>query len=314
MAENEQTNGVARIRTYERDVEEFMKQEGGTAAKFALAEQERRIGRVETKNIPHHNSSLEGGVPTKVGTEDVSIPSPTAEHYLATARSLALWSVIFLFLAGEVGIGYWYVSNLPARQESAPRVTGTAKIILADREKTIDTSRLARDTFITSFAREREAALALSSFTLITPSVTERDAEGRAAARALTAQEFLSVMNASVEGEFIRALEPRFALGIRGLPFNRAFLIFKTNYYQTALAGMLKWEETMLNDVGPLFGDAIGRMNFTDRTIRNRDVRELLGEDGKPLLLYGFADKKTFIVTNDEDSFEKIMDKLIVAQ
>ena len=36
-------SGGPRIRTYERDVEEFMKQEGGTAAKFALAEQEKRI-------------------------------------------------------------------------------------------------------------------------------------------------------------------------------------------------------------------------------------------------------------------------------
>jgi len=54
-------------------------------------------------------------------------------------------------------------------------------------------------------------------------------------------------------------------------------------------------------------------VNFTDRTIRNRDIRELIGTDDKPLLLYGFADKKTIIITNDEDSFEKIMDKLVAA-
>ena len=319
-----ETKETPRIRTYERDVEEFMKQEGGTVAKFALAEQERRIEKTETGNIPRptgtpfqggtlKNPSLEGGAATKVVAEDVNIPSQIDARHFASARSLALWGIVFLLLAGAIGIGYWYFSNLPASPKSAPKVTGTTKIILADREKTLDSSRLVRDTFITAFAREREAALALSSFTLITPTKAARSAEGEAMERALTAQEFLSLLNASTEGGFVRALEPQFALGLRGLPTNRAFLVFKTNYYQTALAGMLKWEKTILGDIGPLFGEAIGGVNFTDRTIRNRDIRELIGTDDKPLLLYGFADKKTIIITNDEDSFEKIMDKLVAA-
>ncbi len=319
-----ETKETPRIRTYERDVEEFMKQEGGTVAKFALAEQERRIEKTETGNIPRptgtpfqggtlKNPSLEGGAATKVVAEDVNIPSQIDARHFASARSLALWGIVFLLLAGAIGIGYWYFSNLPASPKSAPRVTGTAKIILADKEKMLDTTRLARDTFITAFARERSAALALSSFTLIVPAKAIQGADGEAAVQALAASEFLSLISAGVEGGFVRALEPHFALGLRGLPTNRAFLIFKTNYYQTALAGMLKWEKNMLGDIGPLFGEAIGGVNFTDRTIRNRDVRELLGTDGKPLLLYGFADKKTLIVTNDGDSFEKIMGKLVAA-
>ena len=335
-------SGVPRIRTYERDVGEFMKQEGGTAAKFALAEQERRINNTEqpltsrpflrgsTTSLPAQAGEARGegvvslqnpptapprglGTPPQAGGDvKISIPLPQMELMRKSARSLVLWSVVFLFLAGAIGIGYWYFSNLPAA-ENTPTISGMTKIILADREKTLDSSRLVRDTFITAFAREREAALALSSFTLITPTKAARSAEGEAMERALTAQEFLSLLNASTEGGFVRALEPQFALGLRGLPTNRAFLVFKTNYYQTALAGMLKWEKTILGDIGPLFGEAIGGVNFTDRTIRNRDIRELIGTDDKPLLLYGFADKKTIIITNDEDSFEKIMDKLVAA-
>ncbi len=322
MADNEQINETPRIRTYERDVEEFMKQEGGTAAKFALAEQERRIERVETKNIPRlptgdtpfqggiRESPLEGSTPPIGGGRDVNIPSPETVRQISSARSLVVWSILFLFLAGAVGIGYWYISSVEP-QETVPARVGTAKIILSDKEKALDAARLVRDTFITAFAREREAALALSSFTIFTPTKPAQDAAGKTTARALATSEFLSLLDASAPGELVRALAPEFALGLRGLPTNRAFLIFKTNYYQTALAGMLAWEKTLLNDIGPLFETAIGGTSFTDRVIQNRDIRELLDENGKPLLLYGFANKQTLIITDDEDTFEKTMERLV---
>src|SRR3989344_6067798 len=129
MAENEQINGGPRIRTYERDVEEFMKQEGGTSAKFALAEQEKRIknsnqlvssrpylrgstpseargeGVVSLQNPPTPPSPRGLGTPPQA-RGDVNIPSPEIARHLANARSLVLWSVVFLFLAGAIGIGY----------------------------------------------------------------------------------------------------------------------------------------------------------------------------------------------------------------
>ena len=131
------------------------------------------------------------------------------------------------------------------------------------------------------------------------------------AARALTALEFLSLLNAGVDGTFARALAPEFALGLRGLPQNHAFLILKTNYYQTALAGMLQWEDTLFNDVGPLFGQALGGVQFADKTIKNRDTRILLDSSEKTLLIWGFANKETVIITTDEDTFTQVIGKLV---
>lgn len=345
--------GVPRIRTYERDVEEFMKKEGGTAADFALAEQERRIKNTNQVDSLTSRPFIRGSTPSETrgegvvstgtqpaplrpdlssghppleragGERKISIPSPQTELVRRNARALILWSILFLFLAGAVGIVYWYVSNLEPK-DTAPVRIGTANILLVDKEKALDASRLTRDTLITAFTREREAALALSSFTLVTLTKPAQSAGGETAPRALTASEFLALLDTSARGDLVRALTPEFALGIRGLPTNRAFLIFKTNYYQTVLAGMLAWEETLLNDLGPLFGGAINETlpsetsdtftnrvsRFTDRTINNRDVRELIGSDGKPLLLYGFANKQTLIIVDDEDSFEKTMEKL----
>lgn len=345
-----ENNDAPRVRTYERDVEEFLKKEGGTAAGFALAEQEKRIKNISqvdslsTRPFPRGSTPSEArgegvaslqnppttpprglGTPPQAGAEvKISIPSPQIESVRRNARSLVLWSILFLFLAGAAGIGYWYISN-STPETPAPVRVGRAKIILADKEKALDASRLTRDTFITAFTRERDAALALSSFTLVTPTKPVQNTEGKTMPRALTASEFLALLEASARSDFVRALAPEFALGIRGLPTNRAFLIFKTNYYQTAFAGMLAWESSLVNDLGPLFGNTAdtapagttsdvftGRTTgFVDRTLHNRDVREALGAGGTPLLLWGFADKHTLIITDDEDTFEKTAGRLV---
>ena len=293
-------SSTPRVRTYERDVAEFLKQEGGTAAQVALAEQERRV------------EIRDGVQETQIKPAPPLVPSPAAERTRREARSLVLWSILFVFCAGAVGIGYWFVTNLPVQPRvSTPTSASKQKIILADGEKALDTARLTRDTFITAFAREREAAQALSSFAVLTPTKFERDAEGAEAPRAQTTAEFLSLLEASARGDLVRVLAPEFVVGFRGLPENRAFLIFKTNYYQTALAGMLAWENTLQNDLGPLMGEGINGTHFADRTLHNRDVRELRDAHEQALLLWGFADKQTLIITTDSDTFEKVVARLV---
>ncbi len=298
-------SGAPRVRTYERDVAEFMEREGGTAAKIALAEQEKRIDREQKPPLlPERDFSFPAPYPSgRAGGGVVSIPSPSAERLRVSARVLVLWSIALVFLVGATGIGYWYWSNLPETVAVLPTTpnSSTQKILIADAEKQLNTAQLTRDSFIAAFARERTSALALSSFTLVVP----------VAARSLTTAEFLSLLNAGVDGTFARALAPEFVLGLRGLPQNRAFLIFKTNYYQTALAGMLQWEDTLFNDAGPLFGQAIGGVQFADKTIKNRDTRILLDSSGKTLLIWGFANKETIIITTDEDTFTQVIGKLV---
>lgn len=327
----ETPNTTPRVRTYERDVEEFLKKEGGTAAKFALAEQSRRIAMVGT---PTSDRSVGASGEQKVtkknpppgGGFSPSVPSPEVVRQTIHARSLVFWSVLFLALAGVVGVGYWYFVNLLPREAASVSV-GEQKIVLTDTEKTIDATRLARETFLSQFARERSATLALSSFVRVVPTKTQ-NISGEAAQRALTTAEFLLLLEARADDEFVRALAPSFALGLRGLPQNRAFLVFKTSYYRTALAGMLRWEETLLRDLGSLLGTPAANASapasaealagraagFVDRTLKNRDVRELLGEDGKPLILWGFADSRTLIITNDEDTFQKVAERLVATK
>jgi hypothetical protein len=323
---------VPRVRTYERDVAEFMARTGGTAADIALAEQSRRIEKKSVADFSASRPFLRGSTPSpaspageetrgegvasfenattpprKLGTPpqprrglDLSIPSPIIEAVRARARSLAMWSIVFIVLAGIIGTGYWYLSSLLPKTPITPSTSASAsKIILADREKIIDASKLTRDTFISSFNKERANSLPLSSI--------ERISLGK-----ITAEKFLSLISVQIDTGFSRALEPDFELGLRGLPTNSAFLIFKTRYYQTALAGMLSWENTIIDDVGAIFGvPAFGSANFVDKVVKNRDVRKFVNESGKEYLVWGFADKNTIIIADSEDTFLQIMGKLV---
>jgi len=298
---------VPKVRTYERDVAEFMKRTGGTAAQIALAEQERKI-KSEIRNPKSETNPKSEILKTKTAnyapptTNLPSIPSPQAEALRQKIKKLALWSILFVVLAGIIGTGYWYLSSLLPKTPTIPAATSktsSSKIILADSEKTISTAKLTRDTFISAFNREKSGSLPLSSFERI---ILEK----------MTAEKFLTMLSAQTDDGFIRALEPDFELGLRGLPTNSAFLIFKTKYYRTALAGMLAWEKTIIDDIGPLFSvPTSGTANFIDKVIKNRDARAFTNEEGRAYLVWGFADKNTIIITDSEDSFLQIIGKLI---
>lgn len=296
-----------RLRTYERDVAEFMAREGTTAASAALAEQEKRIetrDRIqEIKNPPPASPppplEKEGG-----RGSGFSFPSPRAEALRARARSLFLWGILVVVLAGVVGAGVWYYRAFIASAPAAnPTPKTTSRIILADSENMVDVTKLSRDSFFSAFARERAAQLPLSSFSLVTPAQGDTP---------FSAVAFLELLRVDVSGSFVRSLKGEFALGLRGLPANRAFLIFKANDYHTAFAGMLSWEQSMVEDIGPLFGAAIGgAAGFADQVVQNRDTRVFSDANGAELLVWGFADQETIIIASDTDSFSQLLGRLV---
>jgi|GEM_PF-1209759 len=71
----------------------------------------------------------------------------------------------------------------------------------------------------------------------------------------VVAQDFLSIVAPNAPNSFVRALLPQFMLGVHSFDSNNhTFLVFKTDSYVSAYAGMLLWESTMRADLSPLFG------------------------------------------------------------
>lgn len=139
---------------------------------------------------------------------------------------------------------------------------------------------------------------------------------------------FVNLLSPNVPSPFVRSLSPRFMFGFHEFNGTHPFLILKTTFYQSAFAGMLKWEETMADDLNTLFirpslitnteagkpsttADFLRRSKpFVDVVIKNKDVRMLTDEYEHPMLLYTFADKDTIILTTNEFTLKEILDRM----
>ena len=106
-------------------------------------------------------------------------------------------------------------------------------------------------------------------------------------------------------------------LGIHAFNGNRAFIILKTDFYENAFLGLLKWENYMAEEMLPLLGVNITSENkylldekFTDTTFKNRDARVLYDNSGSPVLIYSMPQRDPIIITTGEDTLNEVVEKL----
>ncbi len=281
------------LRTYQSDVEEVLKEGGGSLAKIAIAENDRRI---------HGGFAL----------EEVEAPSHT---------KLIVWISVGLIVVGILVLSALYIFRNTGKPIAT--VSGPRSIILADTEKSLDIAGLNREQIINTLLRERdESTMTLSSVT----ALKLKEGKGEQA-RTIGAEEFFAKLQSRAPSELARSLENNFMFGIHTLSKNQPFLILKTSYYQNAFAGMLAWEKNLKEDLGPIFipperatiastSDQVLNKNgtFEDAVVKNRDVRALRGEGGKIVFLYSFPDKNTIIITTNTDTLEKVAARLLAGK
>jgi hypothetical protein len=67
------------------------------------------------------------------------------------------------------------------------------------------------------------------------------------------------------------------------------------------------WEDTMAEDLtSALETGSAPQEEFIDRTIGQHDVR-ILTDDGTPVLVYGFINGNTVIITTDVNAFTALL-------
>jgi len=101
--------------------------------------------------------------------------------------------------------------------------------------------------------------------------------------------------------------------GVHSFNRNQPFVILQTDYYETAFAGMLKWEPDMSRTLLSLFGNAklgnsLSKRTWADLTTKNKDLRVLYNFDGSIALVYMFKDTNTVIISTNTDTLFKISD------
>ena len=99
---------------------------------------------------------------------------------------------------------------------------------------------------------------------------------------------------------------------------NHPFIILGISSFENAFAGMLGWEKTMRSDfAGFIAIDHPGEPavplvpeTFTDTTIQNQDVRELIDASSSPLLLYTFIGTTKLVIATDPATLSAVITEL----
>ncbi len=229
-------------------------------------------------------------------------------------KNILLFFVSILLIASGLYMFYefYYVPN---SKVVIVNKTIVPNIIVSDTNKEI--------TIETMQAEINKISLPENSIANLYITKGQRDTK-----KLITAQEFLSSLQVNAPDQFIRTLLPDFMLGVHSFNGNNPFVILKTTLYQSAFAGMLKWETTLADDMSTLFSKAISTQNvvntpvqstadilvtskpFTDLVIKNKDVRALTNQYGRITLLYTFLDKETILITTNEFTLKEILDRM----
>ncbi|MHB1316589.1 MAG: hypothetical protein ACYCZW_01895 [Minisyncoccota bacterium] len=104
--------------------------------------------------------------------------------------------------------------------------------------------------------------------------------------------------------------------GVYSYDTNEIFFILQPDNFGIVYTGMLEWESTMGEDMSPFFPRLQEYLKsnpsvFTDETYKNKDVRVIRNSSGDIVLLYGFIDKDTLVITSNEKIFQAILNKYL---
>lgn len=275
---------LARLRTYKDDIAFAVKDSNMSAAKIFLAEEERRRAREQVEE---------------------SASPETPRNRLAIAVS------IFLVIAGVAGFAYFrfvYRSTPPV--EIAVDVP---EFIRIDRAIEVAAAERSYRDVQLDLGRAIAEPIAAREINRIVPSEAREVPEGQAGVTSpqIGADALFAAIGAYPPDAVKRALEPQFFIGVYGsgakgpLPF----IIFETASPTLARGAMLEWEETMANDLAPIFPEADAyaratanqptrRVSWVDAVYQNRDAR-VLSVDDQEILLWGFGDDGAIVVASD---------------
>ena len=267
------------IRTYREDVESAIATKKSSLFSLAAAEEARRstIAKPDDGPAPRKRSAV----------------------------SIWIFVGILFFVLGISAI--IAIPFLTTSDSVEPELTPGAPLIASDTTVVFDMTGRSRREILNGLAFERETAdISLGEIEHIILAEDIPSGRTQVGTRA-----FLGMIEARIDDSFARSLGEEYMLGIHAFDGNQPFLILKPRLFRNAFAGMLAWESSLLFDLSPLFatrGTPENTLTFEDTVIRNIDVRAITKE-GKYVLMYGFLDDSTLLITTNEHTFGEIVSR-----
>ncbi len=289
----EDGESVKRIRTYQSDVAGALKKEKTSLIQMVLAEQGRK------RDI----------------AEEASPKQPKNLALIIVSLALVLVGASF------AGFAAWrYATNQKQAAKDGENLSAIPSLIFAEVKKGMNITDLPKDRIARALSSEiASTAIRLDFVAQI--YFTEDVASGAGTPAAteyvqtlVHTSEFFRILESGMPESLARALAQNFFFGIHAFNGNQPFIILRADYFESAFAGMLRWENTMPRDILPLFGiqvtpELVNRP-FEDVVIRNQDFRALRDTEGNIVLLYLFHDKSTIIIGTADETIKEAVDRL----
>lgn len=265
------------LRTFQGDVQEHIDVKKETIATIALAEQKKKIENNEPTYTERPKGSSHAGLFIAIG--------------------------IICFIGGGIIFGGIYFLNT---QKEADVTLQTEQVIIPythKKEVVLDTTSAAAFTSAlilekNSFNPEVNNVLYVS-FMHGTSS--------------LPASQTLNII-ALHAGDALKRNISEVMTGVYSYDTTEIFFLLRPDDFGIAYSEMLNWESALGGDMAVFFPELQTHLGtnpsvFSDETYKNKDVRVIRNNSGKIVLLYGFIDRNTLVITANEKIFEAILNK-----
>jgi hypothetical protein len=276
--ENLQKNILKPLRTYQGDVSEVMGKTKASVVSIAVAEQKRKT-RIE--------------------------PSPKIETDVGMKNKFYISAGIVLFALGILVVGvFWYIGT----QNKTAQVAESGTILNYDKEVDIAIASSTRAALVSKIS-DAENNFNSPANSILYINTGEKNAPD-------DVQTVLVTLAPQIPPELLRNLSANYMFGVYSFDKNQPFVILTVDDFGQGFSGMLKWEGTMIADLGGIFGitassSPAGGFAFTDESVSNKDLRIVRDTSRKTILLYSFLDKNTVLITTNENTFNALLNKYL---
>lgn len=272
------------LRTYQGDVNDAVHNNNVSVVGIAVAEQNRKYANMSD--------------------------SPTAEEPTDSKIKNKFFMVVgsLLFILGAVTIGgVYYVRS----EEAAKKASEKNTIISYSEIFAIPIASSTREDLIKTIqtkTRELKSPVGSVLFLNLTEGTLEASKDS-----------VFTLLSPNMPPSLRRSLAESYMIGVYSFDINAPFIIMKTEDYGGSYAGMLKWEERMISDIGKLYNISPPNSSstpyvFEDETMINKDLRVVKNQSQKTILLYSFVDKNTILITSNESIFKAIVGKYMMGK
>jgi hypothetical protein len=297
---------VKALETYQSDIESVVRGKNTSLVSIAAAEAQRRSAQ-----------PIEASQETK--KENKSGP-------VITNTLMIIGGVILLL--GAAAAVVFVTRPAPTVQIALEAPT---PFINVDETKafTVPTSLFQHSAAISALQTQREnTALSLgmiSRLYLALPATSTN-----AAIVPLNSHQLLGILGPHIPDALLRTInQNNYLFAFHSYNGNQPLLILQTDSYEQAFSGMLQWEPSMSQDLFPFFmytppvhisTDGVAstsptstpeiiQTGFVDHIIDNHDVRVIENSAKDILMVWGFLDRNTLVITTNEATLKEIFSR-----